>query len=226
MSNDPEQEFFVDGLTEEILNAIVGNSNLKVVGRTSSFQYKNTNQDLRLIGQSLGVKYLLEGSVRKQPNQVRITAQLIRVKDGFHVWSERYDSEPGDIFGIQDSIAHKVAEKLQSNFTINSQNTPKTQAVDFEEFSEYLKAKFYLNRALSLDPGNYETLSLLGIAYGNEGNHRQAVEYFQKAIEADPGIAQAYVNLGKAQMNAGQEEEARINFQKAVQIDPDALNRQ
>ena len=105
MSNDPDQEYFSDGMAEEILNSLVHIKDLRVAGRTSSYQFKGKNVDLREVGDKLGVSTVLEGSVRKQGNRVRITSQLINVDDGFHLWSERYDRDMDDIFAIQDEIA-------------------------------------------------------------------------------------------------------------------------
>jgi TolB-like protein len=102
MSSDPEQDYFSDGITEEILNALAQLRNLKVAGRTSSFHFKGKNPDLRKVGDKLKVKTILEGSVRRSGNKLRITAQLINVEDGFHIWSEKYDRNMDDIFAIQD----------------------------------------------------------------------------------------------------------------------------
>ena len=113
MSNDPEQEYFSDGMAEEILNSLAHLKDLKVAGRTSSFQFKGKNIDLREVGEKLNVRTVLEGSVRKQGNRLRITAQLINVDDGYHLWSERYDREMDDIFAIQDEIALAITEKLK-----------------------------------------------------------------------------------------------------------------
>ncbi|MCH8257214.1 MAG: TIR domain-containing protein, partial [Proteobacteria bacterium] len=108
MSSDPEQEFFSDGITEEILNSLASVAELQVTGRTSSFAFKGKNDDLRHIGVALGVKYILEGSVRKSGIKVRITAQLINVENGFRLWSDTFDRELTDIFAIQDEIASKI----------------------------------------------------------------------------------------------------------------------
>ena len=105
MSNDPEQEYFSDGMAEEIINSLAHVKDLKVAGRTSSFQFKGKNIDMKEVAEKLHVLTVLEGSVRKQGNRLRITAQLINAEDGFHMWSERYDREIDDIFAIQDEIA-------------------------------------------------------------------------------------------------------------------------
>ena len=110
MSNDPEQEYFSDGMAEEILNSLSHLKDLKIAGRTSSFQFKGKNIDVREVGEKLGVATVLEGSVRKQGSRLRITAQLINVNDGFHLWSEKYDRNMDDIFAIQDEIALAITE--------------------------------------------------------------------------------------------------------------------
>ena len=113
MSADPDQEYFSDGISEEILNGLAKLKTLKVVGRTSSFAFKGRNEDLREIGSSLGVQHVVEGSVRKSGNTLRITAQLIKVSDGFHLWSETYDRELEDIFAIQDDISRAIVQELK-----------------------------------------------------------------------------------------------------------------
>ena len=113
MSPDKDQEYFADGLAEELLNVLAKIPELRVAGRTSSFQFKGKNEDLRVIGQKLNVATMLEGSVRKAGNRVRITAQLVKVADGFHLWSETYDRELDDIFAVQDDIARSVASALK-----------------------------------------------------------------------------------------------------------------
>ena len=112
MSSDPEQEYFSDGLSEEILNLLAKIHDLKVIGRTSSFAFKGKNEDLRSIGQSLGVNTVLEGSVRKSGERVRVTAQLIDVSDGAHIWSETYDRTMTDIFAVQDDVGSAIIDAL------------------------------------------------------------------------------------------------------------------
>jgi TolB-like protein/class 3 adenylate cyclase/Tfp pilus assembly protein PilF len=182
MSNDPEQEYFSDGMAEEILNSLSHLEDLKVAGRTSSFQFKGKNIDLREVGEKLGVGTVLEGSVRKQGNKLRITAQLINVRDGFHLWSEKYDRNLDDIFAIQDEIALAITEKLKvilfekekaiitKNFT---QNT--------EAYEHYLRGRFYLNKRFL----------------------RLSLEQFQSAVKVDPGFAKAYAGLADAYLILG-----------------------
>ena len=113
MSPDPEQVYFSDGISEELLNALVKLPGLKVAGRTSSFAFRDKTDDLRKIGKSLGVGHILEGSVRKQGMRIRITAQLVKADDGFHLWSETYDRDAGDIFALQDEITAAIIEALK-----------------------------------------------------------------------------------------------------------------
>src|SRR5210317_1129430 len=115
MSGDVENEYFSDGLAEELLNLLAKIPQLHVAGRTSSFKFKDTNEDLRLIGEALNVRHLLEGSVRKSGARLRITAQLIDTSNGYHLWSDTYDRDLTDIFAIQDEIAGQVVEALKAH---------------------------------------------------------------------------------------------------------------
>jgi len=141
MSASQDQEYFADGVSEEILNVLVRIPNLKVAGRTSSFSFKNKNDDLRKIGGSLGVNHVLEGSVRKSGDKLRITAQLVRTQDGFHVWSQTYDRELTDIFEIQDDIAKSVARALAISFGLNVKNIATGRTNNIEDYEDYLRAR-------------------------------------------------------------------------------------
>jgi adenylate cyclase len=176
MSNDPEQEYFSDGMAEEILNSLSHLNDLKVAGRTSSFQFKGKNIDLREVGQKLGVNTVLEGSVRKQGNRLRVTVQLVNVEDGFHLWSEKYDREIDDIFAIQDEIALAVTAKLKITLLederalITTNPTENQEAYDF-----YLKGRFYWNRR--------------GPAL------KKGLEYFSQAVQLDLEFSLAYAGI-------------------------------
>jgi serine/threonine protein kinase/Flp pilus assembly protein TadD len=176
MSADSENEYFSDGLTEELLNVLAKNPELKVTGRTSSFAFKGKQEDLRVIGKKLGVGTLLEGSVRKVGNRVRITAQLVSVGDGFHLWSETYDRVLDDIFAVQDDIARSVSEAL--HVTLVGVDEAKS-AVDPESYSLALRAR------QSWQQMNKESLSL-------------AVELYRRAVQLDPQNAQAWAGLSLA----------------------------
>lgn len=181
MSGDPEQEYFSDGISEEILNALTHIDGLKVAGRTSAFSFKGQHEDIRTIGDKLDVKMVLEGSVRKAGTKVRITAQLINVEDGFHIWSETYDREMEDIFAIQDEIAGMIAEKLK--LQVQKLTKGKGWTPDVEAYDMLLKGIYFLDK-------DYEGAT-------------KAMEYFQKAVELDPDYALAYTFIGETYMNYG-----------------------
>jgi len=179
MSNDPSQEYFSDGISEEILNSLVQVEGLKVAGRTSSFSFKGKDTDIQSIGNKLGVSLVLEGSVRKSENRVRITAQLINVADGYHIWSEQYDREMKDIFAIQDEIATNIVNRLK--LTLNKPKDSKEPTNNVDAYDLYLKGVYALSRDV-------------------EGTV-DARNYFQKAIELDPEFALAYAGKGDAYLN-------------------------
>jgi len=176
MSGDPDYEYFSDGISEEILNSLAHIPNLNVAGRTSSFSFKNTSADIQEIGKQLNVNMVLEGSVRKSGNILKITVQLINVIDGFHLWSEIYEQGIDDIFKIQESIARNVAKKL--NVTI-SESTERQFALykdkKYEPYDLSLKGRYYLQQRI-------------------EGLE-EARECFEKAIAIDPEYAPAYTDL-------------------------------
>ncbi|MBP6691684.1 MAG: hypothetical protein KA162_04565, partial [Xanthomonadales bacterium] len=140
LSGDDEQEFFSDGMTEELLNVLAKIPALKVAARTSVFEFKDKGGDVRAIGAKLGVSHIVEGSVRRDGPQVRVTAQLIRVADGFHIWSETYDRELKGVFALQDEIARRIAEQLQGSLDVDA--VPAARAgIDPVAYDAYLKAR-------------------------------------------------------------------------------------
>jgi serine/threonine protein kinase/Tfp pilus assembly protein PilF len=180
MSADPEQEYFCEGLSEELINALTQIGALRVVARTSAFSFKGKEMDIREIGKKLDVATVLEGSVRKAGNRLRITAQLINVADGFHLWSERFDRELEDIFAIQDEISMSITEKLRIKLLGEEKaRMVKRYTKDFEVYNLYLKGLFW-RRTLAVD------------------KVEQSMEYFRKAIKKDPGYAPAYAALAYA----------------------------
>ena len=198
MSNDPEQDYFGDGIAEEILNSLVHLKELKVAGRTSSFQFKDKKTDFIEIGKKLGVRTIMEGSVRKQGNRLRVTAQLINVEDGYHLWSERYDRDMDDIFAVQDEIALAITEKLKVTLLERDRKIIiRTYTQNSEAYDLYLKGRFSINRR-----GRF-ILS---------GMH-----YFQEAISIDPGFAPAYAGYADSCALA-----AFYNFFPAKEIMPKA----
>jgi len=173
MSSDPEQEFFSDGISEELLNLLAKIPELKVAARTSSFAFKDQNLEIPEIAERLNVAHVLEGSVRKADNQVRITAQLIRADDGYHLWSDTWDRSLENIFAIQDEIAADVAEQLKVTLLGKAPTVEKT---DPEAYSLYLQAR---------------QLHQLGTAESIE----QSIVMFQQALEIDPEYAAAWSGL-------------------------------
>jgi TolB-like protein/Tfp pilus assembly protein PilF len=179
MSNDPEQEYFSDGIAEEIINSLVHLQDLKVAGRLSSFRFKGNKVDLRDVGNQLGVRTVLEGSVRKHGNKVRITAQLVNVNDGYYLWSERYDRDMDDIFAIQDEIALSITEKLKVTLRGNDRDIiTKSYTQNTHAYQLFLQGRFHINR---------RGASIL-----------TGIQLFQKAIEEDPDFALAYSGLADA----------------------------
>jgi adenylate cyclase len=187
VSPNRDNEYFSDGLTEELLNSLVKIRALQVAGRTSSFAYKGRDLDMRVIGEELGVAHLLEGSVRKAGNRLRITAQLIKVADGYHLWSETYDRELTDVFAIQSDIAEHVVEALQ--VTLLGEDAARMQAggtTDVDAFSDYLQGIYLINKG------------------SREDSVRAAVAAFDRALARDPAFVDAWIALGAtmSHMNA------------------------
>ena len=186
MSNDPENEYFSDGITEELLNSLAKVNGLKVTARSSSFVFKGQNIDIREIAKQLNVEHVLEGSVRKAGNKVRITAQLISAADGYHLWSETYDRSLEDIFAVQDEISETITKQLRKTF---NQKDPQVSVKyaptqDAKAYNLYLKGSYYLNR-------------------WSPDAVQKAIIFFKKAIEQQPdfvlpytGLATCYIFLG------------------------------
>src|SRR6476646_5051118 len=141
MSSDKENEYFVDGLTEEILNRLTQIGALKVPGRTSSFAFKDKNTDLRQVGIALGVANVLEGSVRKAGDRLRITAQLVRTSDGYHLWSQAYDRKLDDVFAIQEEIARAIADALSVQLKVTAEGKGGPPTEDMTAYGSYLEAR-------------------------------------------------------------------------------------
>jgi serine/threonine-protein kinase len=175
MSADPENEYFSDGMTEEIINALAKVPGIQVASRTSSFAFKGKQDDVRQIGEKLSVTSVLEGSVRKVGTRIRITAQLINVENGYHLWSETYDRQLEDVFAIQDEISRAIVEALKLRLTHDpGQLVVPTRNI--EAYNLYLKGRFFFNK------------------FNEQGLHR-GLEFFQHALLQDPGFARAYAGI-------------------------------
>jgi TolB-like protein/Tfp pilus assembly protein PilF len=219
MSNDPEQEYFSDGLSEELLNVLAKIPELKVIGRTSSFSFKGKNEDLRSIGQKLEVCYILEGSVRKSGNTVRITAQMVETENGSHLWSETFDRQLVDIFSVQDEIANQVVGQLRLRIPglARAHGTANPEAYNLYLESLYVGQKQLpgfrekqielLERAVAIDSTDARLWAELaevysywsiGTAMGTRAEQVQRVRStVEKALRLEPNLAKAHYVLGR-----------------------------
>jgi len=215
MSDDQENEYFSDGLSEELLNLLAKIPQLHVAGRTSSFKFKGTNEDLRIIGEALNVANVLEGSVRKSGTRLRITAQLIDTENGYHLWSENYDRELTDIFAIQDEIASHVVEALRAHLLGAEVSVADQGTVNVEAYNQFLRGNYFLDNT-------------------SADNLAKAREAYEEAIRLDPDFARAYAGLtvalqqtfsGWASSSGGSFidnfEQIHEVADKAVELDPD-----
>ena len=244
MSADKDQDYFSDGISEEILNALAQVKDLKVAGRTSSFQFKGKDKDLRAVGQALGVAHILEGSVRKQGDKVRITAQLIQTDSGFHMWSESYDGDLKDVFELQETIARSITDKLQ----VILQGDQVKQLVEAptkntEAYTLYLQATQVFNRrdgvrfpaaigqleqALRLDPNFARAHSRLAAVQAVAANYDPAVhdsaakaveEHARLATKLDPRLAEPHAALGALYTRQRRFVKAFDTLQRALALD-------
>ncbi|MGK2856082.1 MAG: protein kinase domain-containing protein [Thermoanaerobaculia bacterium] len=249
MSPDKDQDFFADGISEELLNLLAKIPQLRVISRTSAFSYKGREVKLAQVGEELKVGHILEGSVRKSGNRVRITAQLVEAKSDRHIWSQTWDRDLTDIFAVQDEIAAAVVQQLEITLL---NEAPKAQAADPKAFALFLQARA-LNRlhtiegyaqavdlyqaALKLDPGYAPALQGLAQCYMNqidngvrsfEEGHTLARELAEKALAVDPDYAPALVSLGWIAMYADNDaQDAARHFERALRLapsDPGVLN--
>jgi adenylate cyclase len=208
LSEKHDQEYFADGLSEQILNLLASIPNLKVIGRSSSFQFKGHNEDLRSIGEKLGAAYVLEGSVRRAGDRVRVTAQLINARDGVQIWSNTYERPFGDVLKLQDELAAGVARALELTVrsdTLHARGSRNSEAYDF-----YLR-------------GLYSHEGYNGEAF------KTAANYFQQALDLDPDFADAAAELGRMSLfeaefgyapAAPTYERARRMLETAIRLDP------
>jgi TolB-like protein/Tfp pilus assembly protein PilF len=226
MSADKENEYFGDGLAEEVINALAQVPGLQVAGRTSSFLFRGKDVELAEVGRRLNVEHLLEGSVRRSGNRIRVTAQLIKAADGFHLWSERYDREWTDIFAIQDEITDAIASALRTKLSVGAP-APRRHTPNLRAYETFLKARdlWYIGepgsydqvralfeRAIALDPQFALPYSLLGGCYtmlanlGFSSAHEmmplaRAAE--ENALRVDPALPEAHALLGVCAGNFG-----------------------
>jgi serine/threonine-protein kinase len=209
MSADPENEYFADGMTEEIINALAKVPGMQVASRTSSFAFKGKEVDVRQIGEKLGAASVLEGSVRKVGNRIRITAQLISVENGYHLWNETYDRQLEDVFAVQDEISRAIVEALKLRLANDgAQVVPPTK--DLEAYTLYLKGRFFFAKL-------------------SEPSLRKALSLFEQALLRDPGLARAYAGIADVWCNLADDwvapdeayPRAKAAAERALQRDPE-----
>ena len=246
MSNNPEQEFFADGISEDIITALSKISALMVVARNSSFVYKGTPKDIKQIGNELGVRYVLEGSVRRAGERIRVTAQLIDTSTGNHLWAERYDRNLEDVFSVQDEITRQVVNALDVELVLGEQarlwagGTQNLEAwesirlaldlVNRQQDQLWPQVKQLMTRALELDPEYAFAWAMYAgfhIHVADSSNltaaeRREALElvreYAEKALELDPTAAKSYSHLGLYHLNKQEYDEAEQCAQKAAEL--------
>jgi adenylate cyclase len=245
MSEDPKQEYFSDGLTEEIIAALSKVPGLFVIARNSTFTYKGKAVDVKHVGRELGVRYVLEGSVRREENRIRITAQLIDATTGGHVFSERYDREVKEIFATQDEIALKILTALQVAFSDRELARSRARGVsNVEAYFKLIEAWEFLQRvnkegndrarrlaeeALALDPQSSEAHAVLAVAHfwdfwfssstPVEDSNAQGIAMAKKAIAIDDNPSGHGV-LGMLYMNKGEYDKAVEETERAASVDP------
>jgi serine/threonine protein kinase/Tfp pilus assembly protein PilF len=245
MSTDAENEYFADGMAEEIINALSKVQGLRVASRTSSFAFKGKNEDIGDIGRKLKVSTVLEGGVRKLGNRLRITAELVNVADGYHLWSERYDREIEDIFAIQDDISQSIVKALRVILTEGEKKAieNKPRVTNIQAYDYYLRGRQFIhqlrrrsleyarqmfNKAIELDP-NY-ALAYTGVADASsllyqyfdarDFNLRQADKASSKALELEPELAEAHVSRGIVSSLKRDFTEAEESFSRAMKAEP------
>ena len=244
MSPQKDQDYFCEGIAEEIINALTKIQDLRVISRSSAFAFKGQNQDIRKVGEQLAVGTVLEGSIRKAGNRLRITAQLINVAGGHHLWSERYDRELEDVFAIQDEIAASIVKALRlvlkddEKEAIEKAPTANVQAYDFylrgrQYFHQWRRkgvehARRMFERAIEIDP-NYAR-AYAGIADccsfmytywdASATNLERADAASRAALALDPELAEAHVSRGLALVYSKRGEEAEQEFRQAIRLNP------
>ena len=246
MSGDPEQEFFADGISEDLITALSRLPELIVIARNSTFVYKGRAVDVRQVGRELAVGYVLEGSIRKSGNRLRITSQLVNTQNGDHIWAERFDRDLNDIFEVQDEIAHNIAVELHVNLVRgeyarhDATSTKDVKAwelviraspmLESYDRNNVMLAKQMLGKAIELDNGYAAAWSSLGWAYWIESvfnwssdpekTMQMALDMAEKTISVDEGFSDGYSLLGHIYMVLGDVKKAIRMSEKAIELAP------
>ena len=244
LSPQKDQEYFCDGMAEALLNALTSIKDLHVAARTSAFSFKGKELDIREIGKKLNVKTVLEGSVRKADERLRIAVQLINVTDGFQLWSKRYDRKVDDVFAIQDEIAQNIVQALKVELSEEEKHIlEKSATIDVQAYDFYIRGRKYFNhahrrsmkyaidmfsQAIKKDPGYALAYAGLADSYAqlfmyydrDKENLDQALAASLKALELDPELAEAHVSRGHAISQNMEYEEAEKEFETAIRLNP------
>jgi len=244
MSGDPEQEYFSDGITEDIITDLSRVSGLFIIARTSVFAYKGKTEKIQQISRELGVRYILEGSVRKAGNRVRITAQLVDGKTGGHLWAERFDRDLSDVFFIQDEIAQSIVEAAKVAIAPQERAAiQKIPTTNMEAYQFYLRGRQFLHemtrrnlelarqmflKAIEIDndyahayAGLSDCGSVLCLFYDdNPKTLNDTLSHSRKALQLDPALAEAHVSYGMVLMLMGDDGAAKTEFESAIRLDP------
>ncbi len=248
MSGDAEQEYFSEGITEDIITNLSRNRAFFVISRSTSFTYKGSAVDVAKVARELGVRYVLEGSVRKSGNFVRITAQLIDAANGHHLWADRYDRELADVFAVQDEIGQNIIGAIAPGIiSAEIQHAQRKHPSQLDAWDRIMRAHWHIRRftqgdlvearhllteAIALDPGNAMALSDLAFAshfdsvFGwSDGPAQSRVtqgEAARRAVAADDGDAMAHTALAIYELFSGRHEEARRRLRRALDLDPNS----
>jgi adenylate cyclase len=245
MSGDPEQEYFSDGLTEDIITQLSRFRSLLVIARYSSFVYKGRSVDAQNVGRELGVAYVVEGSLRRSGERIRVTAQLIEAATGNHVWADRYDRELKDIFAVQDELTETIAATVGGRVTADGWQRVRVARTNVKAYDLVLQgqalhfrvlkkansqAQAMLGQALELDPDNVRAHMMLGAAHlldftagwseEPEASLDRALYHGKRSVQLDDLDGQAHAHLGETLLNLGKLDEARVHFQSAITLNP------
>ncbi len=247
MSPTGDQEYFSDGLSEDLINALAHIRGFRVAARTSAFSFKGERLDARAIGRQLNVSTVLEGSVQKAENRLRITAQLVDAQDGYHIWSEQYDRVAADVFSIQDEITRAIVDALRLELLEGEGDAVRKRYTDdLDAYHLYLKGRYYWNRsdtesfwkaidqfhaAIEEDPTYALAYAGLADAYASLGDaghsaispkeaFSSAQAAVRQALELDDGLSEAHASLGHLKMHEFAWQEAEREFQRAIELNP------
>ncbi len=249
MSGDAEQEYFSDGITEDIITNLSRNHAFFVISRSTSFTYKGPAIDVAKVARELGVRYVLEGSVRRADNRVRITAQLIDAPSGHHLWADRYDRELADVFAVQDEIARSITGEIAPGIiSAEIRHAQRKDPSQLDAWDRTMRAHWHIRRftredlaearrlladAIALDPGNSMAFSDLAFARhfeavfgwgdGPAESHTQLGDAARKAVAADDSDAMAHTALAIYDLFSGRHEEARRRLNRALDLDPNSV---